>query len=110
MLADAFLIITSLLLVIVTLTQVVAPLIQNKPLFGSFRKSYQRERWLRQQLEETQRRLAELELEKQLTDRQNELIRRQMEQMESCGGFDSFPVDESQREEGRRKEISEKER
>ena len=110
MLADAFLIITSLLLVIVTLTQVVAPLIQNKPLFGSFRKSYQRERWLREQLEETQRRLAELELEKQLTDRQNELIRRQMEEMESCGDFGSIVVDESQREANRRKEISEKER
>jgi hypothetical protein len=110
MLADAFLIITSLLLVIVTLTQIVAPLIQNKPLFGSFRKSYQRERWLREQLEETQRRLKELELEKQLTERQNELIRRQMEQMESCGDFGSVAADQRQGEADRRKGISEKER
>jgi hypothetical protein len=54
--------------VAVSATQILAPLIQNKPLFVSFRKSYQREKWLKQQLEETKRRLAELELEKQLAE------------------------------------------
>src|SRR5258708_31473895 len=80
MLADAFVILASLLFGAIALTQIIVPLLQNKPLFRSFRKSYQREQWLQQQLEETKRRLAELELEKQLMEQRNELIRRQMEQ------------------------------
>ena len=85
MLADAFLILVSLLLGTVALTQILVPLIQNKPLFGSFRASYRKEKWLKQQLEETKRRLTELELEKEIAEQRNELIRRQTEQMEGCG-------------------------
>jgi len=111
MLADGFVILVAVLLVTVALTQIVAPLIQNKPLFGSFRKSHQREKWLKQQLAETQRRLAELELEKQLAQQQHELTRRQMEQMESFSSFDSPPAKEDEREMNRRKDdVSEKER
>ena len=51
MLADAFLILVSLPLGTVALTQILVPLIQNKPLFGSFRASYRKEKWLKQQLE-----------------------------------------------------------
>ena len=101
MLADAFVIVISLILVTAVLTQILVPLIQNKPLFVSFRKSYQREKWLKQQLEETRRRLAELEIEKQLNEHRNELIRRQMEQMESCTSFTS-PESEQRDPHGRR--------
>src|SRR5207245_10708680 len=80
MLADAVVILASLVFGAVALTQIIVPLLQNKPLFRSFRKSYQRELWLQQQLEETKRRLAELELEKQLAEQRNELIQRQTEQ------------------------------
>ncbi len=87
MLADAFVILTSLILGVIALTQVLAPLISNKPLFPSFRKSYQREKWLKEQLEETRRRLAELELEKQLEEQRKELIRREMEHIQSYASF-----------------------
>jgi hypothetical protein len=109
MLADAFVILVSLMLGAVALTQVLIPLIQNKPLFISFRKSYQREKWLKQQLEETKRRMAELELEKQLAEQNNELIRRQMEQMESYSSFTSPSVEEDERGMNRRRGIPEKE-
>ena len=89
MLADAFVVITALLLASVALTQILIPLFRNEPLFRSFRKSYQREKWLRQQLEETQRRLAEMELEKQLAEHQDELLRRRLEQIESYSSLDS---------------------
>jgi hypothetical protein len=89
MLADAFVVITALVLASVALTQILVPLFRNEPLFRSFRKSYQREKWLRQQLEETQRRLAEMELEKQLTEHQDELLRRRLEQIESYSSLDS---------------------
>ena len=105
MLADAFVIVASLVLVTVVLTQILVPLILNKPLFVSFRKTYQREKNLRQQLEETRRRLAELELEKQLTEHRNELIRRQMEQMESCTSFTS-PEREERDPHGRRSPLA----
>jgi len=108
MLADAFVILVSLVLGAVALTQVLIPLIQNKPLFISFRKSYQREKWLKQQLEETKRRLTELELEKQLAEHSDELIRRQMEQMESFGSFTS-PSEEDEPGVNRPRDISEKE-
>jgi hypothetical protein len=110
MLADGFLILTSLLLVALVVTQVLAPLIQNKPLFASFRKSYQREKWLKQQLEETKRRLAELELEKELAEHRNELIRRQMEQMESSTSFASTAAETGEAGPNRPKDISQKER
>ncbi|HTS30136.1 MAG TPA: hypothetical protein VMH81_29895 [Bryobacteraceae bacterium] len=110
MLADAFVILVSILFCAVALTQILIPLIQNKPLFISFRRNYQREKWLKQQLDETKRRMAEMELEKQLTEHQNELFRRQMEQMESLGGLASPPVEEGERDVNRRKDISEKER
>ena len=87
MLADAFVILTSLILAVAALTQVLVPLVLNKPLFPSFRKSYQREQWLKEQLEETRRRMAELELEKQLDEQHKELIRRQMEHIESYGSY-----------------------
>ena len=109
MLADAFVILVSLLLGAVALTQVLVPLIRNEPLFISFRKSYQREKWLKEQLEDTKRRLTELELEKQLAEQSNELIRRQMEQMESYSSFNSPPVEEDETEMNRRRDISEKE-
>ena len=89
MLADAFVVITALLLASVALTQILIPLFRNEPLFCSFRKSYQREKWLRQQLEETKRRLAETELEKQLTEHRDELLRRRLEQIESYSSLDS---------------------
>jgi len=89
MLADAFVVITALVLASVALTQILIPLFRNEPLFRSFRKSYQREKWLRQQLEETQRRLAEMELEKQLAEHQDELLRRRLEQIESYSSLDS---------------------
>src|SRR6185369_17759298 len=94
MLADAFVILGSLLLVAVALTQILIPLIQNKPLFLSLRKSYQREKWLKEQLAETRRRMAELELEKQLTEQRNELLRRQMEEIESQCDVTSSPVED----------------
>ena len=109
MLADAFVILGSLLLGAVALTQILIPLIQNKPLFVSFRKSYQREKWLKQQLEETKRRMTELELEKQLANERNELIRRQMEQMESYGNLTSSSM-EDEGGVNPHKDISEKER
>jgi hypothetical protein len=109
MLADAFVILGSLLLGAVALTQILIPLIQSKPLFVSFRKSYQREKWLKQQLEETRRRMAELELEKQLADNRNELIRRQMEQMESYGNLTSSSMEDESGVNPHR-DISEKER
>ena len=107
MLADAFVILASLLFGAIALTQIIVPLLQNKPLFRSFRKSYQREQWLQQQLEETKRRLAELELEKQLMEQRNELIRRQMEQYSNAS---SPSMDEGERGIDRRSDISEKER
>ncbi len=94
MLADAFVILTSVILAVAALTQVLIPLIANKPLFPSLRKSYQREKWLNEQLEETRRRLAELELEKQLAEEQKELIRRQMEHIESYDAYTSPSADE----------------
>ena len=89
MLADAFVVITALVLASVALTQILIPLFRGEPLFRSFRKSYQREKWLRQQLEETQRRLAETELEKQLAEHRDELLRRRLEQIESYSSLDS---------------------
>src|SRR5215472_10356609 len=109
MLADAFVILTSIILTVVALTQVLVPLVSNKPLFPSFRKSYQREKWLKEQLEETRRRLAELELEKQLDEQHKELIRRQMEHIESYGSYTSPSTDEGQDGRIRGKETSEKE-
>ena len=110
MLADAFFILGALLLIALAFTQVFVPLLLDKPLFGSFRKSCQREKWLKQQLAETQRRLAELELEKQLTDQHNELIRRQIERMESYTSLPAAPVVEDPGGQDRRKNDSEKER
>ncbi len=110
MLADAFVILVSVMLGVVAVTQVLIPLIQNKPLFSSFRKSYQREKWLKDQLEETQRRLTELELEKQLTEKRNELFRRQMEHMESYTSLGSTSLDEPEPGNSGRKAIPEKER
>jgi hypothetical protein len=95
----------SLVLITGVLTQIVVPLILNKPLFASFRKSYQRENYLRQQLDETRRRLAELELERQLNEHRNELIRRQMEQMESCTSFTN-PEREERDPHGRRSPLA----
>src|SRR5258708_2486574 len=109
MLADAFVILVSLMLGAVALTQILIPLIRNEPLFISFRKSYQREKWLKQQLEETKRRLAELELEKQLAEQNNELIRRQIEQMEAYSSLASPSVEEDELGMNRRRDISEKE-
>ena len=109
MLADAFVILTSLILGLVALTQVLVPLVTNKPLFPSFRKSYQREKWLKDQLEETRRRLAELELEKQLEEQHKELIRRQMEHIESYSSYTSPSVNEGQPGPIRSKETPEKE-
>jgi len=96
MLADAFVILTSVILAVIALTQVLVPLVTNKPLFPSFRKSYQREKWLKEQLEETRRRLAELELEKQLAEQQKELIRREMEHIESYSAYTSPSADEGE--------------
>src|SRR5438477_7159311 len=98
MLADAFVILTSLVLAFVTLTQVLVPLVINKPLFPSFRKSYQREKWLKEQLEETRRRLAVLELEKELEEKHKELIRREMENIESHSSFTSPSAEEGEPE------------
>ena len=109
MLADALVILVSLMLIAIAITQVLVPLSQNKPLSCSFRKSYQREKWLKEQLEETRRRLAELELEKQLDDQHKELIRRQMEHIESYGSYTSPSTDEGQDGRIRGKEASEKE-
>jgi len=109
MLADAFVILVSLLLGAVALTQILIPLIQNEPLFFSLRKSYQREKWLKRQLAETNRRLAELELEKQLSKQRNELIQRQTEHLESYTIFDSPPADGDGPGVSRRNETSEKE-
>jgi len=83
MLADAFVILAALLLASLALTQILVPLFRGEPLLRSFRKSYQAERSLRQQLAQTKRALAEMELEKQLAEHQNELLRRRMEQIES---------------------------
>ena len=110
MLADAFVILASLLFGAIALTQIIVPLLQNKPLFRSFRKSYQREQWLQQQLEEIKRRLAELELEKQLAEQRNELVRRQMEQMLSYSSSSSPSMDEGEGGMNRGSDISEKER
>jgi hypothetical protein len=110
MLADALVILVSLMLIAVAITQVLVPLSRNKPLFCSFRKSYQREKWLKQQLEETRRRLAELELEKQLADQQNELIRRQLEHMELYTGSDQRAVSREDPDLRRRNDVSDKER
>ena len=109
MLADAFVILTSLILGVVALTQVLVPLIANKPLFPSFRKSYQREKWLKEQLEETRRRLAELELEKQLEEQHKELIRREMEHIESYSSYTPPSPNEGEREPIRGTEAPEKE-
>jgi hypothetical protein len=103
MLADAFVILTALLLASAALTQILVPLFRGEPLFRSFRRSYQREQLLRQQLEQAKRDLAELELEKQVAEHHNELLRRRMEQIESFSGFDSLHVNRS-------KETPEKER
>jgi hypothetical protein len=91
MLADAFVILAALLLASVALTQILVPLFRGEPLFRSFRKSYQAERSLRQQLAQTKRALAEMELEKQLAEHQNELLRRRMEQIESFSYFSGLP-------------------
>jgi hypothetical protein len=108
MLVDAFVILGSLLVAAVALTQILIPLIQNKPLFASFRKRHQREKYLKEQLEETQRRLAELELEKQLAERRRELVRRQTEELESLCDL-TPPFRQSECEVNSRKESSEKE-
>jgi len=108
MLVDAFVILGSLLVAAVALTQILIPLIQNKPLFVSFRRSHQREKYLKEQLEETQRRLAELELEKQLAERRSELIRRQTEELESLCDLTS-PSRETEGGVSPHKESSEKE-
>ena len=116
MLADAFVVITALLLASVALTQILIPLFRNEPLFCSFRKSYQREKWLRQQLEETKRRLAETELEKQLAEHQDELLRRrleqieQIEQIESYSSLTSSPQDVDERKVNRSIQVPKKER
>ena len=113
MLADAFVVITALLLASVALTQILIPLFRNEPLFCSFRKSYQREKWLRQQLEETKRRLAEMELEKQLAEHQDELLRRrlqQIEQIESYSSLTSGPQDVAERKVNRSIQVPKKER
>lgn len=95
MLADAFVILAALLVASVALTQVLVPLLRGEPLFRSFRKSYQGERLLRQQLAQAKRDLARLELEKQLALHQNELFRRRMDQIESLSELDSLPVNRS---------------
>ena len=110
MLADAFVILVSLMLGAVALTQVLVPLIPlTNHCSSHWRKSYQRKKWVKKQLEETKRRLTKLELEKQLAEQSNELIRRQMEQMESCSSLASPPVEEDEPGVDRRRDISEKE-
>ena len=95
MLADAFIILTALMLASVALTQVLVPLFRGEPLFPSFRKSYQAEKLLRQQLADTKRELAKLELQKQLAEHQNELLRKRMEQIESFAELDSWQASRS---------------
>ena len=55
------------------------------------------------------RRLAELELEKQLAEQHKELIRREMEQIESHNCWSAPSADEGDRGPIRRKQTSEKE-
>jgi cytochrome c-type biogenesis protein CcmH/NrfG len=110
MLADAFVILAALLLASAALTQVLIPLFRGEPLFRSVRKSYQRERCLRQQLEQAKRDLARLELEKELAEHHNELLRRRMEQIDSYPGFISTAVKTDDQVVNRSNDTSEKER
>jgi hypothetical protein len=109
MLADAFVILAALLIASVAVTQVFIPLFRGEPLFPSFRKSYQREQQLKQQLEQTKRELAQLELEKQLVDHKNELFRRRMEQIDSYANFDCAPMKTDAPEVSRSRKAPEKE-
>jgi len=109
MLADAFVILTTLLIAAVALTQIFIPLFRGEPLFRSFRKSYQREEKLKQQLLQAKRELAQLELEKQLAEHRNELFRRRMEQIDSYSNFDCAPMKSDAPEVSRRLKSPEKE-
>jgi hypothetical protein len=95
MLADAFVILVALMLASATLTQVLVPLFRGEPLFPSFRKSYQAEKLLRQQLADTKRELARLELQKLLAEHQNEVLHKRMEQIESFSELDSWQANRS---------------